>query len=415
MATTEQIKNQVAKVEITPLQTMIESSAKELGRVLPKGMRPERLVRIALTCIRANPKLARCTPESFVGALLTTAQIGIEPILGRGYILPFSNSKKIDGKWFKIDEAVFLLGYRGIADLFYRHEKSCQLAWGVVKEGDDFEYAYGTDAYLTHRPNMKQRGSAIGYYVIATLQGGSKPFLYMSHEDCIEHGKKHSKTYVSKVYDEKQQKMIPCDPHFLDDSPWLKDTESMCLKTVLIQLSKTLPLSIEAQQAIAADESSREYRAGIKDAFEMPNTSWEKPQEAEIVKTEQAQQPSAPTTPAKPLETAPVDTNEAPADNSAQEPKNGNSAPETDVLTITGKFKRLSYRTITSKKDGKTYDITDWVVEKDGNLVTVSQFGKHDPKPEGTEIVCSDITQKEYKGVIQYMAQRVEDKIVWEE
>jgi recombinational DNA repair protein RecT len=50
----------------------------------------------------------------------------------------------------------------------------------------------------------------------------------------------------------------------------------MCLKTVLIQLAKLLPLSIEIQQAIQADETSRDYRSGIDSAMDLKETTtWE--------------------------------------------------------------------------------------------------------------------------------------------
>lgn len=62
----------------------------------------------------------------------------------------------------------------------------------------------------------------------------------------------------------------------------------MCLKTVLIQLGKLLPLSVEIQRAIAADETSREYRRGIDDALDLtPTTTWEA-EEVETVSKEKS-------------------------------------------------------------------------------------------------------------------------------
>lgn len=239
------------------LQQLIEKSAKEFKQALPLHMRPERLVRIGLTCIRLNPELLQCTPASFVGALLVSAQLGLEPVAGRAYILPFFNSKT--GR----KDAQFMVGYRGLADLFYRHDKAVQLAWGVVHKNDEFDYEYGTQARLRHRPIMSDRGEVVGYYVIAEVQGGAKPFMYMSKIDCIEHGKRHSKTFDQKT------------KQFYSRSPWATDPDAMCLKTVLIQLSKLLPLSIELQKAISVDETSREYREGIDDALDLRNTaSW---------------------------------------------------------------------------------------------------------------------------------------------
>lgn len=261
--------------ETFSLAQLVEQSAKELAKALPDHMKPERIVRIALTCIRMNPKLTLCTPESFLGALFTAAQLGVEPIAGKAHILPFKNRKRgPDGKYYTVDEAQFVLGYPGIVDLFYRHEKALSLSWGVVKEGDEFDYCLGTDAFIKHRPGLK-RGLSLYYYVIASLQGGAKPFHVMSYQECMAHGKDHSKTYITEEW--KNGAKVAVDPHFDPKSPWATDEDAMCLKTTLIQLAKTLPKSSELQRAIANDEVSREYRSGVASVLDLPSTtSWEK-------------------------------------------------------------------------------------------------------------------------------------------
>lgn len=264
MSTTEAVKKDIAKVETTGLRGLIEKSAKELARCLPNHMKPERLVRIALTCIRQNPQLADCTPESFLGALFVSAQLGLEPVAGLAYILPFNNSRKVSGEWRSVKEAQFVVGYKGLASLFYNHEKSLQLDWGTVHAKDEFSYEHGTSAFLRHKPASGDRGVVQGFYVIAGMQGGGKVFRYMSVEECMAHGKKHSKTYDKKT------------ETFNSKSPWHTNPEAMCLKTVLIQLAKLLPLSIEIQQAIQADETSRDYRSGIDSAMDLKETTtWE--------------------------------------------------------------------------------------------------------------------------------------------
>lgn len=262
MASVEQTKAALATVqEPQSLQELVTKSAKELGKALPEHMRPERLVRIALTNVRMNPELGKCTPASFLGALFTAAQIGIEPVAGRAYILPFNNNRKVGGEWKQVKEAQFILGYKGVAELFYRHEKAVELSWSEVCEHDEFEYEYGTDAFLKHKPAIKMRGPVIAYYVVAKLQNGGKPFMVMSKDDCMDHGRKHSKTYDKKTGE------------FYGASPWATNPDAMCLKTVLIQLAKLLPLSVEVQRAIEADESSRDYRDGIGEALELPSTT----------------------------------------------------------------------------------------------------------------------------------------------
>ena len=260
------------------LKDLIESSAKELGRALPEHMKPERLVRIALTCIRQNPDLSKCTPESFLGALFTSAQIGIEPIAGRAYLLPFNNAKKKpDGSWHTLKECQFILGYKGVVDLFYRHEKAINLNWGVVHEKDNFEMQLGTDAYLHHNVDYKSadRGNVIGFWVMANLLNGGKPFQYMTAMECLEHGKKHSKTWNKKISE------------WFSSSPWVSDFEAMALKTVLVQLCKILPLSVELQRAIGADESSRNLRPGIDNVLDLPDqVDWDKVEQEVKEKTE---------------------------------------------------------------------------------------------------------------------------------
>lgn len=264
MSNPEDIKKAVANIEPTQsLIQLIQKSTKEIGRALPQHLNPERMVRIALTCIRTNSELAKCTPESFMGALFTASQCGLEPVAGRAYLLPFNNSRKIAGQYKTIKEVQFIIGYKGYCDLFYRHESALSIDMHTVYEKDEFSYEYGTKAFLKHRPADKLRGAAIGFYVIAKLKAGGELFKYMTYDDCMEHGRTHSKTW-----DKGSNK-------FFDYSPWAKEPEAMCKKTVLFQLAKTLPLSIELQRAIQADETSREYKQGIDEALDLKDvTNW---------------------------------------------------------------------------------------------------------------------------------------------
>jgi recombination protein RecT len=287
MANTEALKKDIATVETRDLRSMIEKSAKELARALPAHLSPERLVRIALTCIRQNAELSRCTPESFMGSLFVAAQLGLEPVAGMAYILPFNNKRKINGEWTTVKEAQFVVGYKGLATLFYRHERGTTLDWGIVHANDDFQYEHGTAAFLRHRPATKNRGEVLGYYAIAGMTGGGRVFRYMSKEECIEHGMKHSKTYDRNA------------KAFYASSPWATCFDAMALKTVLIQLSKLLPLSIELQRAIEADETSRDYRSGVDDALDLHTTTeWTAPPAETVTETAQESAPNPDPTPA---------------------------------------------------------------------------------------------------------------------
>ena len=74
---------------------VIERGKSQFAAALPKHLSSERFVRIAITSIRQNPGLAPCTQESLLGALMTVAQLGLEPggVLGQCYLIPFKNKK----------------------------------------------------------------------------------------------------------------------------------------------------------------------------------------------------------------------------------------------------------------------------------------------------------------------------------
>lgn len=248
-----EIKQQaiLARQRSKPIEQLIQSSLKELGKALPSHLNAERLVRIALTTLRLNPKLAECTPESFLGALFQAAQLGLEPnVEGQAYINPYLNSKKITDengkiKWIKVLEAQFQIGYKGYIELFYRHKAAEYIDTHAVHENDIFDYEYGTNSYLKHCPKFKDRGEVIAYYAVAKLKDSGSVFKVMSKDDCITHGKIHS-----KCFDKETQT-------FDKNSSWFKFPDAMCKKTVINQLAKLLPKSIELQKAFAMDDTTK--------------------------------------------------------------------------------------------------------------------------------------------------------------
>lgn len=262
MATLETIKEDIKKQESKSIVQLIQASVKELEKAVPSCMSAERLARVALTTIRLNPKLADCTPQSFLGALFQSAQLGLEPnVEGQAYLIPYSNSKLQNGKWIKVPEVQFQIGYKGYIELFYRHSNAVSIDMHTVYENDLFEYSYGTESYIKHSPSLKERGEAIAYYAVAKLKNGGTLFKVMGKDACIEHGKSHSKVF------DKETKT------FKKDSPWAKDPDAMCKKTVLIQLAKLLPKSVELQKAFAMDNTTKSIVKA--DMFEVADeTNW---------------------------------------------------------------------------------------------------------------------------------------------
>lgn len=61
------------------MQQYIKQMQGEIKKALPAVMTPERFSRIVLSALSTNPKLAETTPQSFLGAMMTAAQLGVEP------------------------------------------------------------------------------------------------------------------------------------------------------------------------------------------------------------------------------------------------------------------------------------------------------------------------------------------------
>ena len=115
------IQNQLAQTQHggKPMQQYIKSMEGEIAKALPSVITPERFTRIVLSAISVNPKLGECTPTSFLGAMMTAAQLGVEPNtpLGQGYLIP-RKVKKGENQY--VNECTFQLGYKGMIDLAYR-------------------------------------------------------------------------------------------------------------------------------------------------------------------------------------------------------------------------------------------------------------------------------------------------------
>lgn len=136
-----------------------------LAESLPKHLDVDRFARLALTTIRKNPKLGQTDPASFVGALYTAAALGLEPeVNGEAYLVPYGR------------ETQLIIGYQGIAKLFWQHPLAAQLSAEYVCANDVFEYNKGLTPRLHHEPAIGDRGDVIAYYAIVGLKTGATWF-----------------------------------------------------------------------------------------------------------------------------------------------------------------------------------------------------------------------------------------------
>lgn len=219
--------NQVKKASPSKgMEQLLTKMGGQIQKALPSMVSSERFQRVALTAFSNNTKLQQCDPMSFIAAMMQSAQLGLEPNtpLGQAYLIPY-------GK-----QVQFQIGYKGLLELAQRSGKIKTLYAHEVRENDTFDIDYGLNQTLTHKPLLKgDRGEVIGYYAVYHLDTGGNSFIFMTKDEVLEHAKRFSKTYSS--------------------GPWQTDFDAMAKKTVIKQLLKYAPLSIELQKATSMDET----------------------------------------------------------------------------------------------------------------------------------------------------------------
>lgn len=116
--------NKVAKKQSATIKEYISVMSGEIAKALPSVMTPERFTRIALSAVSNNDKLAACTPQSFLAAMMNAAQLGLEPNtpLGQAYLIPYGGACQ------------FQIGYKGLIDLAYRSGEVKMIDAQVVYE-----------------------------------------------------------------------------------------------------------------------------------------------------------------------------------------------------------------------------------------------------------------------------------------
>src|ERR1035437_3927959 len=83
---TQQAQHANAPVSIA---TFIKDMQPEIARALPVHLDADRMARIILTVVRKTPKLMECTRDSFAGAILTGASLGLDFGNGEAYLVPY--------------------------------------------------------------------------------------------------------------------------------------------------------------------------------------------------------------------------------------------------------------------------------------------------------------------------------------
>lgn len=191
----------------------------QIRNALPRHLKPDRFIRIALTALQKTPKLMDCTQESLFGCLLSLSAAGLEPDGRNAHLIPYGKV------------CTLIVDYKGLIELVQRSGKVSYVHADVVCENDEFEYSKGNleKHVISFR---KPRGEPYAYYALARFKDGGEQCVVMTIEE-VTAIKKRSRSG--------------------GNGPWVTDFTEMAKKTCFRRLSKWLPLSPEIKEVIEAD------------------------------------------------------------------------------------------------------------------------------------------------------------------
>ncbi|CAO3358697.1 recombinase RecT [Azospirillum palustre] len=230
----------------------------QFALALPVHITPDKFVRTLMTAVAKNPDLAQADRRSLFNSCLEAAADGLMPN-GKEAALVIFNTK--DGKddrgrdiWIK--KVQYMPMVRGIRKLAFNSGQLKVLDAFCVHANDHFDYEYGFDPNVTHKPPKlgQDRGPIIGVYAVSETKDGERSLEVMD------------RAAVEKVRAVSRSK---------DRGPWVDWWDEMARKTVLRRLAKRLPLSEELERAINRDDALYEVekRREAEAALPSPATS----------------------------------------------------------------------------------------------------------------------------------------------
>jgi len=203
----------------------------QIARALPAHMNADRMARLALTAFSTTPALQQCDPKSIAGAIMTAAQLGLEPgINGAGYLIPYKET------------CTFVPGWKGLVDLVARSGRAT--VWtGAVRDGDKFEYQLGDEPFCKHKPGDEDDDAPFTHvYAIGRVKDATMPVIEVwSRAKVLKHLKKYNKVG---------------NRHYANTDE--NNLEMYARKCALLQVLKYMPSSIELSNAIVASHAAEE-------------------------------------------------------------------------------------------------------------------------------------------------------------
>lgn len=242
---------------LAKIKDMIDSQASQIALVVSGSTQKERqdraakFCRICFTAVRNTKHLDECSIQSLAAAMMTSAQLDLEPNTPQGlaYLIPYKTKKGY--------ECQFQVGYKGLLQLAYRSGMvqafNADVVYKAEVEAGLFRYTKGACPNIIHETDLLgdyRQGEIVAAYAACTLKGGQTIMRVIDGKD-VERAQNTSASYkAAKAFNRP------------DMSPWNTHAESMWMKTAIKRLAAWMP-QVEILN-LAAYEDSKADRETIE-------------------------------------------------------------------------------------------------------------------------------------------------------
>ena len=266
------------------IMQMKQEFARAIGGATPEEQqrRAERFARVCVTAFRQTPKLQMCSPGSILGAMMTCAQLDLEPNTPNGlaYLIPYGR------------ECQFQIGYKGLLQLMYRSGAVASFNADVVFKAEVeqglFKYTSGIHPDIHHEINLLDNGARTGNpqdivaaYACCVLKSG-EPIIRLVTRKEIDQARAQGGRNSPAWRDHYAQMAIKTAIKRL--VAWVPQTRMAEAFDIEDRYAKAVDVQAEAPQtglSLEAMNAMMQAGAGVVDA----------PQEAPAVETAPAPQP----------------------------------------------------------------------------------------------------------------------------
>ncbi len=254
----------VIRVKMSNFMQEFRARQRAYAPLLPPHLPFEKFEASVRAAVTKNPELVtECIPATLFRAAAEAAELGLSlsPTLREADILKVYNKRLGPKGGYEAQFRPRFIGYQKLAK---NSGEIVDIDAHEVYEWDEFDYQYGLNEYLKHRPGLKpmdyQTKPFWGVrfaYCTWELAGGRKKFEVMDLPDIIR--------IMNRTQSKKKKDYNDPNSEMEITGPWVTDFPEMARKTVVRRASKYMPLSAEKMRGFAAAVNLDDKREGGED------------------------------------------------------------------------------------------------------------------------------------------------------